>query len=119
MLDTCYRKSCIYYSWKNSVWEYDLDKIFTEFESQTYGSQINNDFVAKRLQELPSTTRSLLAWASLIGNTFSFSLVKKLLSGENSPPNVCMCTPPLMPVDLLYITEANSLPCQSWITNIT
>jgi predicted ATPase len=20
MLDTCYRKSCIYYSWKNSVW---------------------------------------------------------------------------------------------------
>ncbi|OCL11555.1 hypothetical protein AOQ84DRAFT_373926 [Glonium stellatum] len=88
MLDTCYRKSCIYYSWKNSVWEYDLDKIFTEFESQTYGSQINNDFVAKRLQELPPTTRSLLAWASLIGNTFSFSLVKRLLSGENSPPNI-------------------------------
>ncbi|OCK81994.1 hypothetical protein K432DRAFT_424503 [Lepidopterella palustris CBS 459.81] len=87
MLDTCYRKNCVYYSWKNSVWEYDLDKIFTEFESRTYGSHINNDFLAKRLQELPPTTRALLAWASLIGNTFSFSLIKRLLSGEDAPPN--------------------------------
>ncbi|KAF2807838.1 uncharacterized protein BDZ99DRAFT_572730 [Mytilinidion resinicola] len=82
MLDTCYRKTCVYYSWKGSTWEYDLDKVFTEFESQTYGSQINNDFVTKRLQELPLPTRSLLAWASLIGNSFSFSLVKKLMDEE-------------------------------------
>ncbi len=79
MLDTCYRKKCVYYSWKVSAWVFDLDRIFSEFESQTYGSQINNDFIRKRLQELPPVTRSFLAWASLIGHTFSFSLVKAVM----------------------------------------
>jgi predicted ATPase len=86
MLDTCYRKLCIYYSWKFSAWEFDLDQIFVEFESQSYGSQITNDFVAKRLDELSPATKALLAWASLLGNSFSFSLVKRLLHGENVWP---------------------------------
>jgi predicted ATPase len=87
MLDTCYRKNCVFYSWKNSAWEFDLDKVFTEFESQSYGDTMTNDFVAKRLQELPKSSRSLLAWASLLGNSFTFSLAKRLLSGEKSWPN--------------------------------
>jgi predicted ATPase/signal transduction histidine kinase/tetratricopeptide (TPR) repeat protein len=86
MLDTCYRKQCVFYSWKTYAWEFDLDKVFTEFESQSYGAQITNDFVAKRLQELPSVTRALLAWASLLGNSFTFSLAKRLLAGEKSWP---------------------------------
>ena len=88
MLDTCYRKNCIYYSWRTSTWEFDLDRIFTQFESDSYGSQISNSFVEKRLQELNPVTRSLLAWASLIGSSFSFSLVKRLMLGENSYPGV-------------------------------
>lgn len=84
MLDVCYRTGCVYYSWKDSNWHYSLDKIFAEFQSQTYGSQINNDFVTKRLQALPYQTRVLLSWASLIGNTFSYSLVKSLLHNEIS-----------------------------------
>ncbi|KAF2195293.1 hypothetical protein K469DRAFT_545787 [Zopfia rhizophila CBS 207.26] len=79
MLETCHRKHCVFYSWKDSSWQFDLDKVFTEFESATYGSQINNDFITKRFQELPSATRKLLAWASLLGGTFSFNLLKKLL----------------------------------------
>jgi predicted ATPase len=86
MLDTCYRKGCVYYSWKNSAWEFDLDKVFTEFESQSYGDTMTNDFVAKRLEELPKSARALLAWASLLGNSFTFSLAKRLLSGEKSWP---------------------------------
>lgn len=86
MLDTCYRKNCIYYSWRHSSWEFDLDRIFTEFESSSYGSQITNSFIEKRLQELHPVARCLLAWASLIGSSFSFSLVKRLMLGENSYP---------------------------------
>lgn len=86
MLDTCYRKLCVYYSWRNSAWEFDLDRIFSEFESQSYGSQITNDFVAKRLDELTPATRAILGWASLLGPSFSFSLVKRLLQGENVWP---------------------------------
>jgi len=88
MLDTCYRKNCIYYSWRTSTWEFDLDRIFTQFESSSYGSQISNSFVEKRLQELSPVARSLLAWASLIGSSFSFSLVKTLMLGENAYPGV-------------------------------
>jgi serine/threonine protein kinase/tetratricopeptide (TPR) repeat protein len=82
MLEACYRNKCIFYSWRASIWEWDLNRVFAEFESQ--GSRINNDFVTKRLQELPHVARSLLAWASLIGTSFSFSLIKRLMAGENA-----------------------------------
>ncbi|KAL8784021.1 MAG: hypothetical protein Q9213_004209 [Squamulea squamosa] len=81
MLEVCYRKGCLWYSWKDSAWEYNLDRIFAEFESDMYGDQLNTSFILKRLQDLPPTSRAILAWGSLLGNTFSFSLVQKLLSG--------------------------------------
>ena len=87
MLEACYRKSCVWYSWKDSMWEYDLDRVFAEFESDSYGEQLNTDFVTKRLQDLPQAARSILAWASLLGNTFSFKLIQRLLSGEFDYPD--------------------------------
>ena len=86
VLETCYRTECIFYSWKSSAWEFDLDRIFEELQSQSYGSQIDNDFVTKRLTSLPTSTRCLLAWASLLGNSFSFGLIKRLMAGENCWP---------------------------------
>ena len=82
MLEVCHRKACIWYSWKESMWEYDLDRIFAEFESDSYGEQLNTNFITKRLQDLPQAARSILAWASLLGTTFSFKLIQRLLSGE-------------------------------------
>lgn len=82
MLELCHRKGCLWYSWKLSAWEYDIDKVFSEFETQNYGHQLNTSFITKRLQDLPLAARTILAWASLLGNSFSFSLVQRLLSGE-------------------------------------
>ncbi|KAL8654658.1 MAG: hypothetical protein Q9210_001380 [Variospora velana] len=82
MLEVCYRKACIWYSWKGSTWEYNLDRVFTEFESDAYGEQLNSAFILKRLQDLPPASRAILAWGSLIGTTFSFPLVQKLLGGD-------------------------------------
>ena len=82
MLEVCHRKGCIWFSWKESVWEYDLDRLFAEFESDSYGAQLNTNFITKRLQDLPQTARSILAWASLLGTTFSFKLIQRLLSSE-------------------------------------
>ncbi|KAL9031107.1 MAG: hypothetical protein Q9196_000842 [Gyalolechia fulgens] len=53
-----------------------------EFESDTYGDQLNTSFTLKRLQDLPPASRAILAWGSLIGNTFSFPLIQRLLNGE-------------------------------------
>ncbi|KAL1969582.1 hypothetical protein VTN77DRAFT_8135 [Rasamsonia byssochlamydoides] len=82
MLETCYRKNCIWYSWRHSTWEFDLDRIFTEFVSPAYGEGLGTDFIAKRLQEVPSEARSILIWASFLGSPFSFSLIQRLLTGE-------------------------------------
>lgn len=56
--------------------------MLTEFETDYAGQQLNTAFITRRLQDLPSTARTILAWASLLGSTFSFTLVQRLLSGE-------------------------------------
>ncbi|KAF3045247.1 hypothetical protein E8E12_011023 [Didymella heteroderae] len=85
ILDTCYRKQCVFYSWRENNWLFDLDKVFEVFESTEYGSSMTNDFITKRLLELPADTRKLLAWASLLGGAFSYDLVSKLLNPKYAP----------------------------------
>lgn len=81
MLDTCCRKKCIWYDYRENGWRFDLDCIFKHFEMQSYDS-LNNEFVTSRLNELPAASKSILAWASLLGASFSVELIQKLLSGE-------------------------------------
>ncbi|RAL61493.1 hypothetical protein DID88_009422 [Monilinia fructigena] len=96
MLDSCHRKQCIWYDYKENVWKYDLDKIFKFFETKSYNEVLNTEFVTSRLNELPPVSRSILAWASLVGTSFSFELVQRLMSGEfdsedRSEDNVATC----------------------------
>ncbi|KAF2742680.1 hypothetical protein M011DRAFT_432568 [Sporormia fimetaria CBS 119925] len=95
ILDTCYRKRCVFYSWRENAWVFDLDKVFDTFESAEYGSSVNNDFISKRIQELPSATRKLLAWCSLLTGTIRFGFIKSLLTTKWAAPE----TPglPLLP----------------------
>lgn len=62
-----------------------MDKIFEEFENPEYGSSINSDFIADRLQELPLIARKLVAWGALFGGAFSFSLIKTLMDPKTAP----------------------------------
>jgi predicted ATPase len=86
ILDTCYRKKCVYYSWRENNWLFDLDKVFEVFESPEYGSSVTNDFITKRFFDLPAASRKLLAWASLLGGSFTFDLLKQLMDPKNAPP---------------------------------
>lgn len=91
MLDNCNRQKLIYYSWRSSRWEFDLDKIYILF-SQSHTHEGKHDgYILRRLQELPQESISLLAWASLVGSTFSFSLMRYVLAcdcSKASPANV-------------------------------
>lgn len=82
MLDTCHRKQCIWYDYKESGWKYDLDRVFKQFETRLYHDTLNSAFITSRLNELQPAARSILAWASLVGTSFSFALIQRLLSGE-------------------------------------
>lgn len=94
MLDACHRKSSLFYDYTGNRWNFDLDMIFKQFSSDQYQDLLDSDFVAKRLEELPSVTREILAWASLIGTSFSFALIRHLLIAtagfdpvDNNPPS--------------------------------
>ncbi|KAI9746152.1 MAG: hypothetical protein M1818_000833 [Claussenomyces sp. TS43310] len=82
MLDACHRKNCIWYDYTETRWNYDIDRIFLQFTSEKYHAVLDSDFVTRRLRELPRASRSILAWASVIGTSFSFELIQRLLSGE-------------------------------------
>ncbi|OAG41356.1 hypothetical protein AYO21_04298 [Fonsecaea monophora] len=79
ILQTCYQRNCLWYDWKESGWQFDLDKIFNEFSSE---GCTDNGYLTRRLQELPPAARSILAWASLIGTTFSFKLIQSIVTGD-------------------------------------
>jgi signal transduction histidine kinase len=75
----------VFYSWRENNWLFDLDKVFEVFESSEYGSSVTNDFITKRLFELPLASRKLIAWAALLGGSFSFDLVKQLMNPKYAP----------------------------------
>lgn len=81
-MSACHRKNCIWYDYKQGIWNYDIDQIFQQFSTDKYDDVLNGDFVTRRLGELSLASRSILSWASLIGSSFSFELIQKLLSGE-------------------------------------
>ncbi|CAK7207535.1 Chk1 protein kinase [Sporothrix eucalyptigena] len=82
MLSACYRKKCIKYDYRDSVWRYDLNRVFEQFQGDSDYDLLNTDFITSRLMELPPASRAILGWAALIGSSFSFGLICHLLSGE-------------------------------------
>lgn len=84
MMDAAYRKRCLYYCWKCSQWEYNLDRLFEYFSSPDSGKFSSNDFITRRLRELPRDTQSLIIWAAIIGNTFSYTTVQHVMSCDCS-----------------------------------
>ncbi|KAI1471549.1 putative histidine kinase HHK1p [Daldinia caldariorum] len=85
MLSACYRKRCIWYDYKKNRWDFNLDSLFEQFKGEDDYDVLNNDFITRRLSELPAASRSILAWAALLGTTFSFELICQLLNGSFDP----------------------------------
>ncbi|KAK8094503.1 serine/threonine protein kinase [Apiospora hydei] len=90
MLGAAYRSKCIWYEYKENRWLYDLNKLFDQFKSEHDYDLLDTDFVTRRLSELPPASRSLLAWASLVGTSFSFQLICTLLDLDSNTVD-CMC----------------------------
>ncbi|KAI1376153.1 putative histidine kinase HHK1p [Hypoxylon crocopeplum] len=82
MLNACYRKRCIWYDYKENRWLFNLDRLFEQFKGEDNYDVLNNDFITRRLSELPPASRAILAWAALLGGSFSFELICQLLSSE-------------------------------------
>ncbi|KAL2128347.1 hypothetical protein VTI74DRAFT_9297 [Chaetomium olivicolor] len=82
MLSAGHRKKCIWYDYIAGHWRYDLDKLFDQFQGEQDYDVLDTAFITRRLGELPAASRSILAWAALLGQTFSFDLICKLMDGQ-------------------------------------
>jgi signal transduction histidine kinase/CheY-like chemotaxis protein len=78
-------------------WEYNLDRLFEYFSSPDSGKFASNDFITRRLKELPQDTQSLLAWAAIIGNGLSYNTMRRVMT--------CDC--PKAPLDGLVPPRSN------------
>lgn len=82
ILQLCYQRNCLWYDWRSSGWQFDLDKVFSELSSSDSFGTFDDCFITRKMQELPVASRAILAWASLIGNNFSYRLVQEILTGQ-------------------------------------
>ncbi|KAK4101472.1 hypothetical protein N658DRAFT_507051 [Parathielavia hyrcaniae] len=82
MLSAGHRKKCIWYDYIAGHWTYDLDKLFDQFKGEQDYDVLDTAFITRRLSELPAASRSILAWAALLGQTFSFELICKLMDAQ-------------------------------------
>ena len=94
MMDSAYRKKCVYYCWKCSQWEFNLDRLFEQFSSPDSGRYSSNEFITRRLREMPVDAQALLAWAAMCGDTFSFNLMKRVMSCDCSKASPKELIPP-------------------------
>jgi signal transduction histidine kinase/CheY-like chemotaxis protein len=85
MLSACYRKKCIWYDFRESGWLFDQGSILKQFDADNLNDTLYEGLVGSRLNELPAATKSILAWASMLGSSFSFQLIQRLLNGEFTP----------------------------------
>ncbi|PKX97816.1 two-component sensor protein histidine protein kinase [Aspergillus novofumigatus IBT 16806] len=84
MLSVCYRQKFVWYDYQEGSWSFDLRRISDHFKADDYHEAVLDDFLVVRLNSLPPVTKSILAWASSVGMTFSFQLVRRLLSGDKT-----------------------------------
>lgn len=80
MLSACHRKKCIFY--KDSQWHFNLDTLFDQFRGERDYDVLDTSFITRRLSELPPASRAILAWAAMFGQSFSFTLIARLLTSE-------------------------------------
>lgn len=82
MLSACHRKKCIWYDYRDSQWHYQLERLFEHFQGEKEYDVLDIGFISRRLSELPLPARAVLSWAALLGGSFSFELLCRLMSGE-------------------------------------
>lgn len=90
MLNDCYEHGFFNYNYQEAQWSFDLSRISEHFKRDSYNDAIFDDLLIRRLSSLPPVSKSILAWASDLGMTFSFQLVKRLLSSDETDAESCL-----------------------------
>jgi signal transduction histidine kinase/predicted ATPase/DNA-binding response OmpR family regulator/serine/threonine protein kinase len=111
MLDSAYKTGCIFYCWKCRFFEFSIDKLFETFSSSAEGPYSSHDFIIRRMEKLPVDAQTVLSWAAIMGNSFNFTTVKRVMS--------CKCSElvpqPLVPPVSSDAVAGLAVALNSWI----
>ncbi|KAI9260813.1 hypothetical protein BY458DRAFT_557511 [Sporodiniella umbellata] len=87
LLTALEKKKLIYFNWEENKWDYsltDVEQLVNNHNDYENQKELDIDFVINRLRELPTSGQQLLKWASFVGDTFSWSIVRQLISDSDT-----------------------------------
>ncbi|KAL5318962.1 hypothetical protein ACEPPN_014030 [Leptodophora sp. 'Broadleaf-Isolate-01'] len=75
----------ISFDFREGGWVFNLSSILEQVNGDSSTGIPEEELVLSRINSLPPSSRSILVWASMLGSSFSFQLVQRLLSSEFAP----------------------------------
>ncbi|KAI8138422.1 hypothetical protein BJV82DRAFT_717467 [Fennellomyces sp. T-0311] len=81
LMQTLERKKLIFFNWESKQWDFNIEAIqeHVAYGVQAASPELDVWFMVGRLRELPSDSQTLLKWASFVGDTFSWDMLKQLM----------------------------------------
>ncbi|KAG4439440.1 hypothetical protein IFR05_005087 [Cadophora sp. M221] len=84
-LNTFHCNKSIWFDFREGGWVFNLSSILEQVNGDSSTGIPEEELVLSRIDNLPTSSRSSLIWASMLGSSFSFQLVQRLLGSEYAP----------------------------------
>ncbi|PVH78381.1 hypothetical protein DL98DRAFT_462380 [Cadophora sp. DSE1049] len=84
-LNNFHCNKAIWYDFRYGGWMFNLSSILEQVNGDKSTGIPEEELVLSRINHLPLFSRSILAWASMLGSSFSFQLLERLSSSEFAP----------------------------------
>ncbi|KAL2069420.1 hypothetical protein VTL71DRAFT_14099 [Oculimacula yallundae] len=83
-LETFHNNKFIWYDFGEGGWKFAVSSILDQVDGNT-SDLTEEELVLNRVKTLLPSAKGILAWASMLGSSFSFQLVQRLLGSEFAP----------------------------------
>ena len=89
LVQTLERKKQIFFNWETNQWDFDSEKIqeqaryFMPTAGKGESEKLNVRFMVNRLREVSKNCQEVLKWASVLGTTFSWDILKHVMLCSN------------------------------------
>ncbi|KAH7346267.1 two-component sensor protein histidine protein kinase [Rhexocercosporidium sp. MPI-PUGE-AT-0058] len=81
-LSAFHRNKSIWFDFREGGWMFNLSSILEQVNGENSTGIPEEELILHRISTLPPPSRSILVWASMLGSSFSFELVQRLLKSE-------------------------------------
>ncbi|KAH7410649.1 two-component sensor protein histidine protein kinase [Cadophora sp. MPI-SDFR-AT-0126] len=84
-LNNFHCNKAIWYDFREGGWMFNLSSVLEQVNGYKSTGIAEDELVLSRVDNLPLSSKSILAWASMLGSSFSFQLLERLSGSEFAP----------------------------------